>query len=275
MQKLSIIILSYNTKDLLLACLSSLPVHPDWEILIPDNGSTDGSLAAVQRKFPNVKLIANGQNLGFAAGNNVAIRQSTGNYVLLLNPDTLVYANVIETVLHYLESHPHVGAATCRVELANGSLDYSSHRGFPTPLGALLHLIGLRRWSPYTAAAIPGTVHEIDALTGAFALIRRSAGDQVGWLDEDYFWNGEDIDFCYKLKAAGWKIVFIPDVKITHFKGSSAKATADARRQWALNSTAVMRLFYQKHLAKKYPIFVNWTVYAAIWLLEKTRLLKS
>ncbi|MDO8487928.1 MAG: glycosyltransferase family 2 protein [bacterium] len=271
MTKLSIVILSFNVKQLLLNCLKSIPAHADWEILVPDNGSTDDSLTAINADFPNVKLIANGENLGFAAGNNVALKQSRGEYVLLLNPDTIVYPQSIETVLKYLEEHSDVGAATCRVELADGSLDYSCHRGFPTPGGALLHFLGLKKLSSYTATHIPSAIHEIDALTGAFALIRRKAGQQVGWLDEDYFWNGEDLDFCYKLKEAGWKIMYLPQVKITHYKGSSAKATIHTRKKWALNSTEVMALFYRKHLAQRYPFFINWIVYAGIWGMQQWR----
>lgn len=265
MKTLSIIILSYNVKKKLLDCLASIPKHKDWEVIIPDNGSTDGSLEEIPGIF------STGSNLGFAAGNNVGIHRAQGKYILLLNPDTIIYPKTIETVLKYMESHPDVGAATCRVELPDGTLDYSCHRGFPTPGRALLHLLGLRRFSGYTWPNIPPTIHEIDALTGAFAMIRRTAGDQVKWLDEDYFWNGEDLDFCYKLKERGWKIVYIPDIKITHFKGSSAKATPETRKKWALNSTEVMALFYRKHLARKYPFFINWLVYLGIWFLKIAR----
>ena len=274
MLKLSIVILSFNVKDKLQGCLESLPQHSDWEIIVPDNGSDDGSLDMVRKDFPQIKIIDNKANIGFAAGNNIGIKKSTGKFVLLLNPDTVVYPNSIEAVLDYMERHSEVGAATCRVELADGSIDYSCHRGFPTPGGALMHFFGLQRWSSYTASKIPDTIHEIDALTGAFALINRSAGEQVGWLDEDYFWNGEDIDFCYKLKEKGWKVVYIPDVKITHFKGSSAKATFHTRQKWALNSTEVMALFYRKHLAQKYPFFLNWLVYLGIWRTRLVRIIK-
>jgi len=265
MKTLSIIILSYNIKKLLVDCLASLPKHKDWEVMVVDNASTDGSadLATINNKI----------NLGFAAGNNKAIKQSTSDYVLLLNPDTIVYPKTIETVLTYMQSHPDVGAATCRVELPDGSLDYSCHRGFPNPWNSLLHFLNIS--SSYSTKNIPSTIHEIDALTGAFALVRRTAGNQVDWLDEDYFWNGEDIDFCYKLKEAGWKIMYLPDVKITHFKGSSAKATKDTRLKWALNSTQVMELFYKKHLASKYPFFVNWLVYLGINIVNIKRKLSA
>jgi len=101
------------------------------------------------------------------------------------------------------------------------------------------------------------------------------AGRQAGWLDEDYFWNGEDIDFCYKLKENGWQVVYIPEIKITHYKGASAMATKDTRLAWAKNSTGVMSLFYRKHLAQKYPFFVNWSVYLGIWILKLFRLIRS
>ena len=263
MKKLSIVILSFNVKTKLLACLKSLPQHVDWEVTVVDNASTDGSAAIADIKNP--------VNIGFAAGNNVGIKKSTGQFVLLLIPDTIVYPNTIETVLKYMEKHPEVGAATCRVELPDGSLDYSCHRGFPTPWGALLHFLGLRSFSNYTSQNISNTIHEIDSLTGAFALIRRTAGDQVGWLDEDYFWNGEDLDFCYKLKEAGWKVMYIPSVKITHYKGSSAMASSETKKRWALNSTEVMTLFYSKHLAQKYPFFINWIVYLGIRIIKSFR----
>ena len=174
-----------------------------------------------------------------------------------------------------MQDHPQVGAATCRVELPDGSLDYSCHRNFPDPVGSFLHLVGLRRLSKYSSTHIPNTIHQIDALTGAFALIRRTAGDQVGWLDEDYFFNAEDIDFCYKLNEAGWKVMYLPSVKITHHKLSSVKSSLASRRRWAIDSTSAMSIFYRKHLAQKYPFFINWSVYFGIWLLRLVRLLTS
>ncbi|KKU79918.1 MAG: WsbD [Candidatus Amesbacteria bacterium GW2011_GWA2_47_70] len=240
-----------------------------------DNASSDDSGTAVKHHFPFVAVAQNDKNLGFAAGNNVGIKKSVGQYILLLNPDTIVYPNTIETVLKYMQSHPKVGAATCRVELPDGSLDYSCHRHFPDPIGSFLHLIGLRHLSKYSSTHVPNAIHEIDALVGAFAMIRRTAGDQVSWLDEDYKFNGEDIDFCYKLKEKGWKVMYIPDVKTTHFKGSSVRAIPAGRRCWAVNSTDAMRLFYSKHLAAKYPFFINWLVYFGIWLLRTARLLTN
>lgn len=292
--KLSVIILNYNTEDLLKDCLNSVKKsinNDNFETIVVDNGSDDDSVALVKKNFRWAKLIENKKNLGFAAGNNIAIREARGDYILLLNPDTVVRQGALKTVLKYLRENPKVGAATCRVELPDGSLDYSCHRGFPTPWNAFTYFSGLAKFFPksklfagYTATYKDlGKVHEIDALTGAFAMVNKDAGEAVGWLDEDYFWNGEDIDFCYKLKRAGWKIVYIPDVKIIHYKGSASglwhtgasKPTKEAKSRAALSGTQVMRLFYKKHLAYKYPFFINAIVYLGISLLETLRSAKA
>ena len=252
---LTIIILSYNVEKLLLDCLSSvyktMEKSDQWEVVVIDNASTDSSAASVKKHFPHVKIIQNEKNLGFSAGNNIALKQVKSPYTLLLNPDTIVYPHTIQTVMDYIKSHSDVGAATCRVELTDGSLDYSCH-------------------SP-----IPDTIHEIDALTGAFALIRTTAGRQISWLDEDYFWNGEDLDFCFRLKQVGWKIFYIPEVKILHYKGASARVTKSGRVKWAKNSTNAMKTFYKKHYSSRYPFFFNWIVYTGIYLLNAARRLKA
>jgi|SRR3989344_575572 len=278
---LTIIILNHNVKQLLLNCLSSLTAaktsQDDWEIIVVDNASYDDSVPTTQRIFPDVKIISCHKNVGFAAGNNIALKTITSEFVLLLNPDTIVYPQTIQTVLQYIKSHSDVGAATCRVELPDGTLDYSCHRHFPDPWNSFLHLYSwfFKKFSKYSNSDITDTIHEIDALSGAFAMIRTQAGRHVNWLDEDYFFNGEDIDFCYKLKLSGWKVMYIPGVKITHFKGSSAKATRSTRLAWSRNSTHAMRLFYQKHLAAKYPALLNYLVYAGIYLLQTVRKLKA
>jgi len=280
-RELTIVILSYNVEKLLLDCLASLNLaktsRDDWDIIVVDNASTDNSVSAVKRQYSKVKVITSRKNLGFSAGNNIALKTITSEFVLLLNPDTIVYPQTIQTVLQYIKSHSDVGAATCRVELPDGTLDYSCHRHFPDPWNSFLHLYSwfFKKFSKYSNSDITDTIHEIDALSGAFAMIRTQAGRHVNWLDEDYFFNGEDIDFCYKLKLSGWKVMYIPGVKITHFKGSSAKATRSTRLAWSRNSTHAMRLFYQKHLAAKYPALLNYLVYAGIYLLQTVRKLKA
>lgn len=293
--KLSIIILSFNVEKLLLSCLKSVKAEmgdEPWEIIVSDNLSSDNSVAAVRANFPGVKVIENGKNLGFSAGNNVAIKKSVGEYVLLLNPDTIIHKNSIRFVLNYLQQHPDVGAATCRVELPDGSLDYSCHRGFPNPLNSFMYFFTRlpkvfpqsKFFSSYQATQYDlSAPHQIDALTGAYAMVRRTAGDRVGWLDEDYFWNGEDLDFCYKLYQAGSRIMFLPQVKITHYKGSSsglaktaaARPSRTSRIRSALSGTSAMRIFYTKHLASKYSLPLNLLVYTGIHTLTTVRYLKA
>jgi len=273
--KLTIVILSYNVEQLLLNCIAS--ITGPWEIIVVDNASSDNSVASVKAKFPKVKVIETGKNLGFAGGNNVALRNITSKYVLLLNPDTIVYPNTLETVLEFMEKHPEAGAATCRVELLSGALDYSCHRSFPNPWDSFLHFYSgfFRKLSRYSHASVPEFIHEIDSLTGAFALIRTKVGHDLKWLDEDFFWNGEDLDFCYRLKQKGWKVFYIPDVKITHLKGASSQQTKQSRARWALRSTDAMLTFYRKHFASKYPVILNLTVYVGIYLLRTLRYLKA
>lgn len=293
---LSIIILNYNTKDLLRDCLKSVQRAKkngfSWQVAVVDNASSDDSVAMVKKEFPEIKLIASQKNLGFSAGNNLALSWAKGRYLLFLNPDTRVFSQTFSAMLKFMESHPQVGAATCRVELPNGQLDDACHRGFPTPWNALTFFTGLAKIFPqsrlfagYTLGFLPkNKTHEIDAACGAFFIVRRKAGDEVGWWDEDYFWYGEDIDFCYRLKEKGWQIFFVPQTKIIHYKGAAsglkkqvkkvATATKETRLRSAQFSTKVMRTFYQKHYQDKYPQWVTWLVFRGIDLLEKIRLLK-
>lgn len=293
---LSIVILNYNTKDLLRDCLRSIEkANTDgfiFEVIVVDNASTDDSAEMVKKEFPKVKLIVSGQNLGFAKGNNLGIRQAKGRYILFLNPDTVTMPNTFKEMIKFVDSHPQTGAATCKVELPSGKLDEACHRGFPTPWNAFCHFSGLERIFPksrlfagYSLGWLSlNKVHEIDSGAGAFLIVRKEAGDQIGWLDEDYFWYGEDLDFCYRIKKNGWKIYYVPKVKIIHYKGASSgikkssqkisTATKETKLRSAKMSTEVMRIFYQKHYQDKYPQIINWLVFQGINFLEKARLAK-
>lgn len=294
---LSIIILNYNTKDLLRDCLKSVLAAEKngfcFEVVVVDNASTDNSTAMVKKEFTQVKLIENQKNLGFAAGNNLAIPYTSGRYVLFLNPDTFVFAETFKKMLNFMENHSRVGAATCRVELLTGKLDEACHRGFPTPWNAFCHFTGLEKifpkvkfFSGYTLSYLPlDKPHEIDACSGSFLLVRRKVGNKLGWFDEDYFWYGEDIDFCYRLKEAGWQVYYVPEVKIIHYKGVASgmkrqtrqisTATKETRKKALASSTEVMKIFYQKHYRKKYPPVVNWLVIQGINLIRLLRGLKA
>lgn len=311
---LSIIILNYNTRELLERCLNSLHdslfiIH-DLEIIVVDNGSTDGSGEAVRefaekhsRQFvsgaenfsmekkvraphirenshkPAIRLIENRANLGFAKGNNIGIKEAKGEYILLLNSDTVLEKDTLSVMVKFMEKNPTVGVATCRVELSDGTLDPACHRGFPTPWASLTYFLGLEKLFPksklfgqyHQTYKDLNEVHEIDSPTGAFYLIRREVIKQVGLLDEDYFMYGEDLDWSYRIKKAGWKIMYVPDVKITHFKKQSGRENInlEERRKATDHFYQTMKLFYQKHYQDKYPFFVNWLMTAGIELRSK------
>ncbi|MCJ7804275.1 glycosyltransferase family 2 protein, partial [Patescibacteria group bacterium] len=296
---LSIIIVNYNTKDFLKKCLESLQpaigkTSFRTEIIIADNGSTDGSVEYLEEVKKNkdwqIKVIQNNENLGFAKANNLALKKAQGHYILFLNPDTIVQKETLKTMIKFMDENPKVGAATCRVELTDGQLDQACHRGFPTAWNAFCYFSGLEKLFPkskifagYSLTFLPlDKIHEIDAGAGAFLIVRREAGEPLGWFDEDHFWYGEDLDFCYRLKQKGWKVMFVPTTKIIHWKGAASgikkhsQKVSSASRQTKIKaakaSVKVMRIFFNKHYKNKYPRFTYWLVMLAIKLLEKIRL---
>ncbi len=292
--KLSIIIINYNTTQLLKSCLESLFNNYKkefnkgiYEVVVVDNASSDRSITKVRKWFPEVKLIFNKSNLGFAKANNLAIKKTTGEYILFLNPDTLVNPNTLNTCLEYLNNHEDVGIVGCKVILANGDLDHACHRGFPTPWRALTYFSGLSKLLPYSkffngyhlGYRDMDKIHQIDSVAGAFLMIPRIVGDKLNWFDEDYFWYGEDLDLCFRVKQAGYQVVYIPSVSIIHHKGaasgikkhSQAVTTADlATRQLATQAHfSVMRIFYKKHYQNIYPRWLTNLVLTGIDLIEK------
>jgi GT2 family glycosyltransferase len=262
---------------------------PSAEVIVIDNASTDGSCDLVRQEFPWVKLVCLHQNLGFAKACNLGIKESSGRYLLLLNPDTIVYPRTLEVMSRYLDKYPRVAVSTCRVELPNGEFDLPAHRGFPTPWRAFCHFVGLGRLFPrsrlfnsYHLGHLDfKRIHEIDSPMGAFYLVRREAVDQVGLLDEDFFWYGEDLDWSYRFKQAGWKITYVPHVKILHYHGAASgvkkssqflsSADQQTKRMAVRESVKAMKLFYQKHYREKYPRFITWLVLLGIRLLESYR----
>ncbi|MBI2196714.1 glycosyltransferase family 2 protein [Candidatus Daviesbacteria bacterium] len=298
--ELSIVILNYNVKDLLLNCLASIFQSKGklnrWQVIVVDNGSSDGSVEAVKERYGSpstslrVDLIENRSNLGFAAGNNMGVKKVKAPVILFLNPDTIIKGHAIQKSLEVLLSDPDIGALSCKVELPDGRLDYSCHRGFPTPWNSFAYFSGLSKLFPrspifagYSASYLnPDESHEIDCVSGSFLMVRKIAGQQIGFWDEDYFFNGEDIEFCYSLKEKGWKIYYYPEVKIIHFKGSSsglrqtsAKEVAkETRLNAATHAVSAMRIFYKKHYYKKYPPVFRDFVLWGIKLLEHYRKFK-
>ena len=204
--------------------------------------------------------------------------------MLFLNPDTVVYKNTIDSMVEFMDEHRDAGAATCFVELPDKKLDDAAHRGFPTPWRAFCHFSNLAKLFPqsrlfagYSLGWLDlSKTHEIEACAVAFMMVRREAGEEVGWWDENFFWYGDDLDFCYRLKERGWKIYFVPEVSILHYKGVSggikeiSNHLSNADRETRIQATNArfdaMELFYKKHYIKKYPFFVTSLVLLVIML---------
>ena len=295
MMDLSVIIVNYNVKELLRQCLRSLQSTISnqqlaIEIFVVDNASKDGSVAMVRREFPEVKVTASKENLGFAKANNLAIRESSGRYLLFLNPDTTVPKETLPTIIRFMDDNLEVGVATCFIELTSGGMDTDCHRGFPTPWASFCFFARLEKLFPrsklfgqyHQTWKNLAETHEVDACCGAFMMVRRKAMEEVGAWDEDFFFYGEDLDWCYRFKEHGWKVMFYPHCKIIHHKGASSgmkktsreitTATRESKRRARKASTDAMRIFYEKHYRQKYPMLVNWLVFLAIKMMEKIRL---
>lgn len=282
---LSIVILNYNVRDLLINCLESIfknkSPKDNWQIIVVDNASSDGSVEKTKEIYGNtIEIIASKSNLGFAGGNNLAIPFIKAPVVLFLNPDTLIVGDVIQKCLEKLLSSPELGAISPRIELPDGKLDYSCHRGFPTPWNSFAYFLGLSKifpkiklFSGYTASYLDiNQEHEIDCVTGAFLMVRKIACEQIGYWDKDYFWNGEDIEFCYSLKEKGWRIYYYPKVKIIHYKGSSS---SKEKSKTISHGASAMRIFYKKHFYKNYPPILRDLILTGIKMLEHYRKAKA
>lgn len=263
---LSIVILSFNTKDLTKKCLESVfsseleEFH--IETIVSDNASSDGTVEMIEEEFPEVILIKNKKNLGFAAGNNPGIRISRGRYILLLNSDTELYRKSLTSMIRFMDKNPLAGAATCKLVLSDGSIDPACHRGFPTPWVAFSYISGLEKLFPktkffggyhqgYKNMQIP---HQVDCISGAFFMVRKQVVDHVGLLDEDFFMYGEDLDWAHRIQVKGWKILFNPKVSVLHKKKQSGRSHLDRQRK--LKSEIYFQqnnwLFYKKNLAENY-----------------------
>ncbi|MEC0264331.1 glycosyltransferase family 2 protein [Paenibacillus anseongense] len=271
---LSIIIVNYKTHDLTLACIKSVfssVTAYTYEIILIDNASNDGIIKSLNEQFPQVICIANKDNVGFSRANNQGIRIAKGRYVLLLNSDTVVQQDTLETMLRFMDENPIVGASGCKIVLPDGSLDKACKRGFPTPSASFYYAFGfsklfpkIPRFNQYQLGYLdPDEEYGIDSLVGAFMLIRREAIDQVGMLDEEFFMYGEDIDWCYRIKEAGWVNYYYPKTQIVHYKGASSR-----RKPYKIiyEFHRAMILFHNKHYRQKYSWLTNLAVYIGVGL---------
>lgn len=294
---LSVIILSYNTKDLLEKCLESVVHHPSpiTEVIVVDNASTDGSAQMVREEFPAVLLIQSKENLGFAGGNNLGLKKAKGKYILFLNSDTEIYPQALQKAVEFMEKDKQIGAMTPKTILLSGKgrMDPDCHRGFPTPWASISYFLGLEKLFP--KSRLFGQYHkfylnldenhEIDAGAGAFMMVRREIIEKVGLWDESYFFYGEDLDYYYRIKKAGYKVVFYAKPLLKHYKGASsglrkeskdfAQNSKENRIRVARASVEAMEIFYKKFYKDLYPEWITFLVLSGIRIKGFFRILKQ
>lgn len=268
---LSIIIVNWNTKDYLRRCIASIRQFPHTgttEIIIVDNASADSSAEMVRAEFPDVILVANTDNLGYAEGNNQGLRMASGEYILLLNPDTEVKSGTIDTLVKFLRAHPDGGAVSCRLIGPDGNVQ-SSLRGFPEPAGVLFEYTKLSRLFPKSRVLGAyrmtyfdySTEAEVDQPMASCLLIPRKALDEVGLFDQEFpiFFN--EVDWLYRAKQSGWHVYFTPDAEIVHHGGASTRQVKPAMIRESHKSLAN---FYRKHYKGRIWPPVYWVIMAAI-----------
>lgn len=285
MANVHIVVVNYNTADLLRRCLehayASECSHP-FTVTVVDNGSTDDSLAMLRARFPQARAIASTRNRGFAGAVNLALRAIEAElpvldesrthraarrheYVLLLNTDLFLAPGSLQVLTDFMERTPDAGVAGPRVEKPDGTLDLACRRGFPTPANALYKLTGLSRRFPRNARLAgynlthldPGELAEVDSVMGACMLVRVAAIDDAGPMDDDFFMYGEDLDWAWRIKAAGWRVYYVPATRVLHFKGAT---TARQSERMIVEFYRAMYLFYLKHYAPRAPRALNWLV---------------
>jgi len=252
----SIIIVNWNTKELLQNCLTSVYEQAgivNYEVIVVDNASIDGSVESIRTKFPQVKLIENSANRGFAVANNQGMAVARGRYVLLLNSDTVVLNGIAKTIA-FADAHPRVAVVGCKVLNPNGTLQRTCFM-FPSILNLLLEASYLYKLFPNSKFFgreemtwwDRSDTREVDVVTGCFMLVRREAIEQVGMMDEQFFMYGEEADWCYRFKKAGWKIVFAPVGHIIHLGGASSSRVA---AKMTLQLRGAILQFMAKHCSK-------------------------
>jgi len=295
MKKVSFIIVNYNTRDLLEKCVANLlDGYKPSEIIVVDNASNDGSADNIKERFEKkIKLIRT-ENNGITAGYNLGIKKATGDYYIFLGTDAFPTKEAIEKVVNFMEDekNKNVGIATPKIVLRDGSLDMDAHRGLSTPWSSLTHFAKLDKLFPksklfaryfltYKDFSMP---HEIDVCISHLMCIRKETMDKLKKWDEDFWVFGEDLDICYRAQQLGYKIMYLSNIEVLHYKGAgvgrketkdlvnASRISKESKRRLTLATTRAMKLFYKKHQEKKYPWVLNQIVYLGIFLMGKLRL---
>ena len=268
----SVLIVNFNVKELLLQCLEALYTNTDVpiEVVVVDNASVDGSSDAVAEHFPDVKLVRSAKNHGFGRANNVGLELCNGRFVLLLNPDVTVDPGCVGRLADFLLTRQDAAAVGPQLRFPNGDVDPDGRRAFPVPSNLFYRTVGLSRLFPrhpvfgrHNMGHLPDTdVHEMDAGTAACLMFRKTAIDRVGFFDPRYFMFGEDLDLCYRLKLGGWKIFYTPAATAVHHKGA---AVSQSHGRMLFQKHRAMWAYHSKHHADDLSAFGNGLVWAAIW----------
>lgn len=268
---LDVVIVSYCSRELLGRCLDSLAAHPPagaMTVTVVDNASGDGTPEIVATAYPDVDVIALEDNLGFGAGTNIGIRRGNAPYVLALNPDAAVEEGTLTTLIELMETDPLIGCVGPALYQEDGTFDHAARRSFPTPLSSLAHFTGIGRRvqsGPLAAYRAPEVERgEVDAVNGAFMLLRRRALERIGLFDEGYWMYMEDLDLSWRLARDGWLTFYEPSVRAIHSKGGTTGGRRDARLEIAFHRG--MGRFYRKHYAPERRRALNAAVYAGIGL---------
>ena len=268
--RVAVVVVSYNVRELLRGCLQSVLAQAErTEVIVVDNASSDCSTEMVKREFAQVRLIKNSGNGGFSHASNQGIASTAAPYVLSLNPDTVLQPGAIGALAGHLDLHPEVGAVGPKIVRPDGSLDLAARRAFPSPSVALFRLTLLSRLFPrhrrlarYNLTDRSSDAEqEIDSGTAACLMFRRAALEQVGLYDEAFFMYGEDLDLCFRLKAAGWRIVYVPQAVVLHYKGQSSRQRSSAMIREFHRS---MWIFFNKHYRRSTPAAVAAMVHVGI-----------
>ena len=279
---IGIVIVSYNTIDLLRRCLDSVFASEGvtFTVCVVDNGSTDGSVGMVEDEFPAVHMIANTENVGYPAANNQGLHcigfkqgeiEDAPDYALLLNPDTEMQSDVLRKVVTFANQDKNIGVLGPKLVRLDGSLDLACRRSFPTPEISFYRLTGLsklfpkhHRFGKYNLTYLDeDETAEVDSVVGAFMLVRKQAIETVGLLDESFFMYGEDLDWAYRVKAAGYKVIYFPEVSVLHIKRASSRQFPRSKVEF----WRAMEIFYRKYYAANTPAIFHFLIIMSVRFL--------
>jgi len=260
--ELSIIIVNYNVKEFLQNLLHSIEkasLNISHEIIIVDNASDDGSVELIREKFPSVKLIANTENLGFGKANNQALEVAEGKYLLLINPDAIVSEDTLYNMIYFFKDNPEAGLAGCKILNPDGTLQLACRRSFPGPWTSFCKVTGLSNFFPrsrlfarYNLTYLDeDQTYEVDAISGSFMMMKSEVLNKVGGFDEEFFMYGEDLDLCYRIQQAGFKVFYVHTTQIIHYKGESTKRSRLDETKMFYDA---MHLFVKKHFSSSFLV---------------------